>query len=124
MFGLGCGRLFEGQAEEMWASLEKLRALPPATRVYCAHEYTEANARFAWTVEPENPALAERLGRVRALRARGLPTVPFLLAEELAANPFLRPESAEIRQRLHFGKGADNWRVFAEIRQRKDVFAG
>ena len=123
LFGLGCGRLFEGHAEEMWASLEKIRALPAATRVYCAHEYTEANGRFALTVEPGNPALAERLSRVRALRARGLPTVPFLLEEELAANPFLRPESLAISHRLHL-ETADNWRVFAEIRHRKDVFTG
>jgi hydroxyacylglutathione hydrolase len=124
LFGLGCGRLFEGHAEEMWASLEKIRALPPATRIYCAHEYTEANGRFAWTVEPENPALAERLSRVKTLREQGLPTIPSLLKEELAANPFLRPESPDIRRHLHFGKTADNWRVFAELRLRKDGFAG
>ncbi len=123
LFGLGCGRLFEGHAEEMWASLEKIRALPPSTRIFCAHEYTEANGRFALTVEPGNPALADRLGRVRALRGQGLPTVPFLLEEELEANPFLRPESLAIRHRLRL-ETAENWRVFAEIRHRKDAFAG
>jgi len=123
LFGLGCGRLFEGHAEQMWASLEKIRALPPSTKIYCAHEYTEANGRFAWTIEPENPALAARLGRVKALRERGLPTVPFLLEEELAANPFLRPQSPAIRHRLRL-ETADDWRVFAEIRSRKDVFTG
>jgi hydroxyacylglutathione hydrolase len=123
LFGLGCGRLFEGHAEEMWESLEKIRALPLSTQIYCAHEYTEANGRFARTIEPENPGLSERLVRVEALRRHGLPTVPFTLAEELSANPFLRPESPAIRHRLHL-ETADNWRVFAAIRQLKDGFAG
>ncbi|MFM8333177.1 MAG: hydroxyacylglutathione hydrolase [Candidatus Methylumidiphilus sp.] len=123
LFGLGCGRLFEGHAEQMWESLEKIRALPPSTRIYCAHEYTQANGRFALTVEPGNPDLLERLSDVQSLRARGLPTVPFLLSEELAANPFLRPESLAIRHRLKLEK-ADNWRVFAELRHLKDGFVG
>jgi hydroxyacylglutathione hydrolase len=121
LFGLGCGRLFEGHAEEMWASLEKICALPPATRIYCAHEYTQANGRFALQVEPENPALLERMDRVYSLRAQGLPTVPTLLQEELATNPFLRPQSPAIRRRLGLPKASD-WQVFAEIRHLKDGF--
>ncbi len=123
LFGLGCGRLFEGHAEEMWASLEKIRALPPSTRVYCAHEYTQANGRFALQVEPENLALRQRMDRVEKLREQGLPTVPSLLEEELATNPFLRPHSPEIRRRLGLDDVAD-WRVFAEIRHMKDGFRG
>jgi hydroxyacylglutathione hydrolase len=123
LFGLGCGRLFEGHAEEMWASLQKICALPPATRIYCAHEYTQANGRFALQVEPENPALLQRMDQVDSLRAQGLPTVPSLLEEELATNPFLRPQSPAIRHRLGLLKALD-WQVFAEIRHLKDGFAG
>ena len=123
LFGLGCGRLFEGHAEEMWASLEKIRALPPSTRIYCAHEYTQANGRFALEIEPENQALQERMVRVTNLRQQGLPTIPSLLGDELATNPFLRPHSPEIRRRLGLEDVTD-WRVFAEIRHRKDSFRG
>ncbi len=90
LFAGGCGRLFEGTPEQMWSSLSKLAALPPSTRVYCAHEYTVANLRFAAEVEPGNAELNARRERDEAIRARGLPTVPSLLAEELATNPFLR----------------------------------
>ncbi|MDD5034142.1 MAG: hydroxyacylglutathione hydrolase [Methylococcaceae bacterium] len=123
LFGLGCGRLFEGHAREMWDSLEKIRSLPGQARIFCAHEYTLANGRFALTVEPENPALLERMDRVQALREQGLPTVPSLLADELAANPFLRPDSPAIRQRLMM-PNAQDWQVFAEIRRMKDEFVG
>lgn len=121
LFGLGCGRLFEGSAGQMWASLQKLAALPGDTLVYCAHEYTQANGRFARSVEPGNPALAARLRQVAQLRGQNRPTVPFTLAEELAANPFLRPHSAEIRAALGLEQ-ADDARVFAELRRRKDGF--
>ncbi|RME64928.1 MAG: hydroxyacylglutathione hydrolase, partial [Alphaproteobacteria bacterium] len=90
LFAMGCGRLFEGTPTQMWASLSKLAALPPETRIYCAHEYTQANGRFALTVEPDNPALAARMKAVDAARAAGQPTVPSTLADELATNPFLR----------------------------------
>ncbi|QJD28794.1 hydroxyacylglutathione hydrolase [Methylococcus geothermalis] len=123
LFALGCGRLFEGSAEQMWRSLERLRALPPESRVFCAHEYTQANARFAATMEPGNAALRERMSRVEALRRDGLATVPSSLGDELATNPFLRPESPEIRQRLGLVQAPDV-EVFAEIRRRKDVFRG
>ncbi len=121
LFGLGCGRLFEGHAKEMWSSLEKIRALPLSTRIYSAHEYTQANGRFALQMEPENQALQQRMEQIAKLRYLGLPTVPSLLEDELATNPFLRPHSPEIRRRLGLSKAAD-WQVFAEIRHRKDSF--
>lgn len=123
LFSLGCGRLFEGSAAQMWASLQKLAALPDDTLVYCAHEYTEANGRFALAVEPGNPALAERLREVAARRAQGLPSVPSTMAQERACNPFLRPHSAEIRERLDMAE-AEDVEVFAELRRRKDGFRG
>lgn len=123
LFGMGCGRLFEGQPRQMWASLEKIRDLPPATRIYCAHEYTRANGRFALTLEPDNLALVARMARVNDLRSRGLPTVPSTLAEELATNPFLRPDNPAIRSTLQMNN-ADDWQIFAEIRRLKDEFRG
>ncbi|MFN7174305.1 MAG: hydroxyacylglutathione hydrolase [Thermaurantiacus tibetensis] len=90
LFAMGCGRLFEGTAEDMFRALGKLKALPADTRVFCAHEYTLANARFAITVEPDNAALRARFAAVQEARARNEPTVPFTLAEELATNPFVR----------------------------------
>jgi hydroxyacylglutathione hydrolase len=95
LFSLGCGRLLEGTAAEMFASLAKLAALPPETRVFCGHEYTAGNARFALTVEPHNAALQARAAEVTRLRAAGTPTVPSTLAQELAANPFMRAPTAE-----------------------------
>jgi hydroxyacylglutathione hydrolase len=95
LFSLGCGRLIEGTAAQMFASLKKLAALPPDTLVYCGHEYTESNARFAVTAEPGNAALQARAAEVGRLRAAGRSTVPSLLAEELAANPFMRAATAE-----------------------------
>jgi hydroxyacylglutathione hydrolase len=121
LFSLGCGRLFEGTARQMWESLDKIRALPGDTRVYCAHEYTQENGRFAMTVEPENPALQARLEEVANAREARRPTVPSLLAEEMAANPFLRPESAEMRLRLGLAE-APNWQVFEAVRRLKDRF--
>lgn len=123
LFALGCGRLFEGTPAQMWSSLSKLRGLPDATRVYCAHEYTESNARFAVTVEPGNETLQQRYRRIRELRAEGKPTVPSTLGEEKATNPFLRPMSDNIRLNLNMA-GADDVAVFAEVRKRKDTFRG
>lgn len=108
LFALGCGRLFEGTAPQMHASLSKLMALPDATRVYCAHEYTQANARFAVTVEPGNTALIQRAVAIDAARARGEPTVPSTIGLERATNPFVRADVAE----------------FAARRAAKDVFRG
>ncbi len=109
LFALGCGRLFEGTADEMHTSLGRLMALPDDTAVYCAHEYTEANGRFALTVEPDNQALIARMTDVRARRAQGLPTVPSTIGLERATNPFTRTASV-----------AD----FAARRAAKDVFQG
>ncbi|MFQ5346294.1 MAG: hydroxyacylglutathione hydrolase [Rhodothalassiaceae bacterium] len=121
LFSLGCGRLFEGTAEQMWHSLQKIRTLDPETRICCAHENTEANGRFALTLEPGNTALVERMREVVALRRAGRPTVPTRLDRECATNPFLRPGSAEIRRTLGMEE-ADDVAVFAEIRRRKDRF--
>lgn len=95
LFAMGCGRLFEGTAEQMFRNMQFFAKLPPETKVYCAHEYTQANGRFALTVEPENAALQARMAEVDALRAAGEATVPTTIGEELATNPFLRAESAE-----------------------------
>lgn len=121
LFTLGCGRLFEGTPGQMWASLSKLRRLPAETRVYCGHEYTQSNARFALTVEPRNAALAERARQVDALRADGRPTVPGTMGEEMATNPFLRADRPELQQAAGLA-GSDPVEVFAEIRRRKDSF--
>lgn len=96
LFAMGCGRLFEGTAQDMFAALGKLKRLPPETRVCCAHEYTLSNARFAITVEPDNPILQKRYADVQQARANSEPTVPFTLAEELATNPFVRAADATI----------------------------
>src|SRR5258705_7990395 len=100
LFAMGCGRLFEGTAEMMWASLSKLMRLPDDARIYCGHEYTEANGRFALSVEPENRDLQARMIDVRATRAKGLPTIPSTMGVEKRTNPFLRAESPELRQAL------------------------
>jgi hydroxyacylglutathione hydrolase len=121
LFALGCGRLFEGTPQQMWPSLEKLRRLPDDTRVYCAHEYTLANARFALTIEEDNAALAERSREVKALRDRDTPTVPSLLGEEKATNPFLRADKPSVARAVGL-PGADPVAVFAEVRRRKDNF--
>lgn len=122
LFSLGCGRLFEGTAAQMWDSLCKLRGLPDETLVYCAHEYTQSNARFARTIEPDNPDLTARIADIDALRARGLPTVPSSLGQEKAANPFLRADVVAVKRAVGLEDGADPAQVFAEIRRRKDVF--
>lgn len=121
LFSLGCGRLFEGDAATMWASLQKLTALPPETQIYCGHEYTLANSAFAQTVEPGNAALRQRVGEVRSLRAAGGYTLPVTLAGEMATNPFLRPDSTEIQSLLGM-TGAPLAAVFGELRLRKDRF--
>lgn len=122
LFSLGCGRLFEGTAEQMWASLVKLRDLPPDTLVHCAHEYTASNGRFAKLVERDNQALADRLDQVSRLRAAGRPTVPSRLTEERAANPFLRADQPSVARAVGLEPGTAPARVFAELRRRKDVF--
>ena len=121
LFAIGCGRLFERSAAVMFQSLSKLAALPPQTRVYCGHEYTLANARFALTVDPTNSALRERAAEVEALRADGKPTLPTTIGAELATNPFLRWHDPAIRKNLNMETATDA-EVFAEIRKRKDNF--
>jgi hydroxyacylglutathione hydrolase len=121
LFAMGCGRLFEGDPPTMWASLSKLMTLPDETRIYCGHEYTQSNGRFALTLEPGNAALLARMRAVDATRAKGLPTVPSTMALEKQTNPFLRPASAQIRTALKMEKESDAT-VFGEIRRLKDVF--
>lgn len=119
LFALGCGRLFEGDAATMWRSLQKLAALPPSTRIYCGHEYTQSNARFALSIDPDNAALKARAAAIDELRRADRPTIPSTLAEELATNPFLRPDDPAIRRHLKMEDASDA-EVFAEIRRRKD----
>jgi hydroxyacylglutathione hydrolase len=121
LMALGCGRLFEGKPAQMWASLSKLAALPPETLICSGHEYTASNARFALTVDPDNPALQARAEDVAARRAAGRPTVPSRLSEELATNPFLRAADPAVRAGLGMQNASDA-EVFAEIRARKDRF--
>jgi hydroxyacylglutathione hydrolase len=121
LFAMGCGRLFEGTPAQMWTSLQKLMRWPDETRIYCAHEYTQANAQFALSVEPDNQALAARAREVDALRARNEPTVPTTMGLEKATNPFLRPSSPEIQMRVGLEQ-ADLVDVFAKTRALKDAF--
>jgi hydroxyacylglutathione hydrolase len=121
LFSLGCGRLLEGDAAMMWNSLEKLKKLPPQTSIYCGHEYTKSNAAFALMIEPGNSALQNRAKEVNQLRAQDKLTLPVTLGDELAQNPFLRPDSAEIQEKLGL-VGQPLATIFAEIRRRKDRF--
>jgi len=109
LFAMGCGRLFEGTPAQMFANMQRLAKLPPETRVYCAHEYTQSNGRYALVAEPENAAIAERMAEVDAARAAGEATVPTTIRQELATNPFMRAQTAEI---------------LAERRAAKDAFGG
>ncbi|MEM6407001.1 MAG: hydroxyacylglutathione hydrolase [Pseudomonadota bacterium] len=121
LFVMGCGSVFEGDGPMMWDSLKKLMALPPETVVYCAHEYTLANAEFALGIDPDNAALTQQIANVRALREAGKPTVPTDIATELSTNPFLRAGDRSIRARLNLTDATDA-EVFTEIRLRKDNF--
>ena len=125
LFACGCGRIFEGTAEQMWHSLSRIAALPAETELYCAHEYTQANIRFALAVEPDNAALAARAAAVARLRAENLPTVPSTLACELATNPFLRwdaPAVIAAASRAGGGNPRQPELVFAAIREWKNKF--
>ncbi len=123
LFALGCGRLFEGTPAQMWASLLRLRALPDRALVYCGHEYTQSNARFAVTVEPDNPELLARSDRIDAARSRNQPTIPALLGEEKRTNPFLRADVAAVQQAIGTPEN-DPVAAFAALRSRKDGFRG
>jgi len=119
VFALGCGRMFEGTAEQFWASLERIRALPRDTTLYCAHEYTQANARFALHADPDNTALRRYAEEIDRRRAKGEPTVPMPLSRELETNPFLRADDAGLRDR--WGGNAPH-ETFAALRAAKDAF--
>ena len=122
MFGLGCGRLFEGTAEQMYATLARIKSLPDATRIYCAHEYTLMNLPFALAVDPENQALQHRAKLIHALRNAGQPTVPLTLAEERQTNPFLRSEQAVLAESVCASEGATGSEVFAALRKMRDTY--
>jgi len=119
LFALGCGRMFEGSPPQFWASLSRLKALPPETTLYCAHEYTQSNARFALHADPDNVELQLYAAEIDAARARGEPTVPMQLARELATNPFLRADEEDMRNRWG---GATAPETFARLRAAKDDF--
>lgn len=121
LFSLGCGRMFEGTASVMWSSMQKLRDLPDDTLIYCGHEYTESNARFAVTADPDNAELAERAAEVRSLRSQGSPTIPSRLGVEKQTNPFLRADVPALQAAIGLA-GDDPAAVFGELRARKDTF--
>lgn len=120
VFALGCGRVFEGTPQMMWSSLSTLKALPEDTALYCAHEYTAANAKFALTIEPDNPDLQAYVREITTRRAAGKWTVPTTLSRELATNPFLRANEPDLQ--ITMGHPGDPVATFAEIRGRKDRF--
>lgn len=123
LFALGCGRVFEGTLDEMFASVENIGALPPETILYCGHEYTEANFRFAITRDPENAALIARGEEIRRLRAEGKPTLPTTVAIERATNPYLRAAMPALRAAAGLPEGSPA-EVFAATRRAKDSFKG
>ncbi|MEQ8391187.1 MAG: hydroxyacylglutathione hydrolase [Thalassospira sp.] len=121
LFALGCGRLFEGTPAQMWESLQKFRNLPNSTLVYCGHEYTQSNARFAKTIEPDNATLIARCQDIDGMRARNIPTIPSRIDVELATNPFLRADDPAVAKAIGM-IGATPTEIFTEIRKRKDNF--
>ncbi len=121
LFAMGCGKAFEGTAEMMWDSLQKIIHLPPETVIYCSHEYTEENAGFAIQVEPDNAALQARIREVESMRSRGLPTVPFTLAIEQATNPLIRASDSGLRRQLGLEAASDQ-AVFCEVRRLRDNY--
>lgn len=121
LMAMGCGRLFEGTPAQMWDSLSKLAKLPPGTLICSGHEYTASNMRFALALEPDNPDLILRNDRINAARSQGLATVPSRLADELATNPFLRANTAQMKAVLGT-PNATSAEAFADLRARKDSF--
>lgn len=121
IFAMGCGRLFEGTPKQMWHSMQKLTALPDETKIYCAHEYTLSNGKFALSIDGNNQDLVTRMDQCRALREAGKATVPFTLGEDKRTNPFLRPFDPAIRQHLQMEQASDS-DVFGKIRALKDNF--
>jgi hydroxyacylglutathione hydrolase len=122
LFALGCGRLFEGSADQAWGSLSRLMALPDHTTIWCAHEYTQANARFCASLGVDDPAWTARFEAIAAARARGEPTVPTSIGLERATNPFVLASEPALRAALDL-RDVEPAQVFAEVRRRKDVFA-
>ena len=120
LFALGCGRLFEGTPQQMWTSLGKLRAMPDDTAIYCAHEYTQANANFALSVDAGNADLQAYADEVKARRAKNIPTVPTTMGKEKKANPFLRADDPKLQ--AFVGHRGDVIATFAEVRERKNRF--
>lgn len=121
LFSMGCGRLFEGTAEQMWASMQQLKMLPKETKIYCAHEYTLANGKFALSLEPNNQQLIQRIQQVNQLRARNQSTIPSTMEQELDTNPFLREKSLELQQSIEM-IGRSDKEIFKKIRRLKDNF--
>ncbi len=121
LFAMGCGRLFEGTPQQMWASLQKIAALPDDATLYCAHEYTQSNARFAIHIDPTNRKLQARIAEIDKLRAEDKPTVPMTLRVEKETNPFLRAPALKGAIML---PNAEDWEAFADLRKRKDNFKG
>lgn len=122
LFALGCGRLFEGTPEQMWSSVSKILAMSDETKVWCAHEYTQANAKFALSVDPENAALVARAKEIAAQRERGEPTIPTTVGDERRTNPFCRPDSEDVQRGVNMLRGANLASVFGAIRAAKDKF--
>lgn len=121
LFSMGCGRLFEGTAEQMWHSLQQLKGLPKETKIYCTHEYTQANGLFSLTLEPNNQALINRMQEVDKLRSLHQSTIPSTLDQELATNPFLREDSSVLQESINM-VGQPPIEVFRQIRKLKDDF--
>ena len=119
VFALGCGRMFEGEPEQFWTSLSRIKRMSTATKLYCAHEYTEANAKFAVHADPENEALRDYVDEIMDKRSRGEPTVPTVLSRELETNPFLRADEPAMRERWG---GSEPHETFAALRSAKDNF--
>jgi len=123
LFSIGCGFLLEGTYEEMWSSLCKIRSLPEDTLIYCGHEYTEANTKFALSIDPDNEHLKKYAEAIRQKRLDGQPTIPFLLKEEMYTNPFLRADLPSWGKALKMS-GAPSYQVFQKIREKKNKFKG
>ena len=121
LFSMGCGRMFEGTAKQMWNSLKILRSLPDDTLIYCGHEYTESNAKFAFSLDKENEDLKEKISEIYKLRNDGKPTVPSILGEEKKFNPFLKSDDPDFTKKINI-KSNVSWKIFKEIRRMKDSF--
>ena len=123
LFSMGCGRLFDGTAEQLWHSLQWIKSLPTNTLIYCSHEYTLANGKFALSLEPNNQATQQRIAKVTALRQQSQPSLPTILGDELATNPFLREHSSELQANIAM-QDAQAMEIFIKLRQLKDHFIG